>query len=300
MNANVEGTIIVEGMVEGTLPGVDSPETWLRDWVSLASQAGFRFSLEIEGGRFSLLADETPLSAARIGPDPADTLREALATFFSGIPQADRGSVFSTVRSVEFKPGTETQTLYTANPDGTVSVEQRTLQTQTVSPEKPLTREQKLMGALIAVGVLSVVLVVLALTGVLQSVARDFWRAVVPLDTAVIEVDTSAYGGRLGSGEVKVAPGGQRMLVVVIERGDDYPESPADLEKALAEAANIGERLALEALAKGYIRCEVFDAKGKFYAQKSCRVKALATDDKVEVLVPLPRRERPDRIVVTY
>ena len=40
MNANVEGTIVLDGMVEGTLPGVDSPETWLRDWVNLASQAG--------------------------------------------------------------------------------------------------------------------------------------------------------------------------------------------------------------------------------------------------------------------
>jgi len=300
MNANIEGTIVLDGMVEGTLPGVDSPETWLRDWVSLAAQAGFRFSLEIEGGRFSLLADETPLASSGIGPDPADTLREALAAFFSGLPQADRGAVFSTVRSVEYKPGAETQTLYTANPDGTVSVEQRTLQTQTVSPEKPLTREQKLIGALVAVGVLSVVLVVLALTGVLQSVSRDFWQAIVPVDTAGIEVDTSAFGGRLGSGEVKVAPGGQRMLVVVIKRGDEYPESPADLEKALAEAADIGERLAIEALARGYVRCEVFDDKGGFHAQRLCRIKDLAEDDSVTVHAPLPRRERPGRIVVTY
>jgi len=300
MNANVEGTIVLDGMVEGTLPGVDSPETWLRDWVSLAAQAGFRFSLEIEGGRFSLLADETPLAASGIGPDPADTLREALSALFSGLPQADRGSVFSTVRSVEYKPGAETQTLYTANQDGTVSVEQRTLETQTVSPEKPLTREQKLIGALVAVGVLLVVLVVLALTGVLQSISRDFWQAIVPLDTAGIEVDTSAFGERLGSGEVTMAPGGQRMLVVVLERGDEYPESPADLEKAFAEAADLGERLALEALARGYVRCEVFDANGKFYAQKTCRVKDLARVDEVEVLVPLPRRERPGRIVVTH
>jgi hypothetical protein len=90
------------------------------------------------------------------------------------------------------------------------------------------------------------------------------------------------------------------MLVVVLERGRGYPSSPADVEKALAEATGVGERLAIEALARGYVRCEVFDAKGQFHAQRMCRVRALEERDRVEVLVPLPRRERPARIVVTY
>lgn len=300
MSANIEGTIILDGMVEGSLPGIDSPELRLREWVDLASQAGFRFSLEVEGGRFSLLADATPLAASSIGPDPAETLREALSALFAALPEADRRSVFSTVRSVEYKPGLELQTLYTGNADGTVSAEQRAVDMQTTSPEEPLTREQKLRGALIAVGVLSVVVVVLALTGVLQSVARDFWRAVVPLDTEKIEVDTSAFGGRLEAGDVKLAPGGQGMLVVVLMRGKDYPSSPADLEREFAEATGIGERLAVEALASGYVRCEVFDKEGKFHAQRLCRVRDLEKDERIEVLVPLPRKERPGRIVVTY
>ncbi len=59
-------------------------------------------------------------------------------------------------------------------------------------------------------------------------------------------------------------------------------------------------RLAAQAILTGYIRCEFFDAGGRFIGHTSCRIKALRQASMIEVTLPIPHGYRLARIVLTY
>ncbi|MFW6158144.1 MAG: DUF7575 domain-containing protein [Planctomycetota bacterium] len=64
-------------------------------------------------------------------------------------------------------------------------------------------------------------------------------------------------------------------------------------------ADSVADELAIEALARGYVRCEYYDEEGKYLVSVEIRVAGLRENETAEVTVPLPRR-RPARMVVTY
>src|SRR5215207_4149771 len=116
------GTFMLDGLVQGPVPpGADA----LERWVAQAAQASLRLSLEIDGSRFSLLADNTAMPTARTGKDGlAAAMTHALEALLALYP-GGRATLYSTLRSREFRPGAEVQTLYAINGDGTVTAQSR-------------------------------------------------------------------------------------------------------------------------------------------------------------------------------
>jgi len=81
-----EGTLIIDGLIEGRIPALPAAEDKLRAWVNFARSAGLEFTLNLDGGNFSLLADNSPLPAKQFAPEPSEIISRALSEMLKTIP----------------------------------------------------------------------------------------------------------------------------------------------------------------------------------------------------------------------
>jgi len=301
----IEGTLVLDGLIEGRLGGVEQAEDRLEDWVSLAREAGLPFSLEITGNRFSLLAGGTPIEVARLGPDPtariADALRELLRVF---TPDAGAG-VFSTVRSTEYRPGQEVQTLYLVGPQGDVQEQQRTVEAETVAPRRPRTRREKVRLVLTGLAIAGVLVGLSALVVPYRDILFRLKGRMLPLSTKDLSVEAPAFEGLFTLGEERKLDRKRGALVLQATPAADLPRTDDEFTRAIEAARDSARRrLALEALLRGYLRCEYFDGEGAFLGASWVRVKALRMaaprSRGATLYVPLPRDLPVRRIVLTY
>ncbi len=303
MTTRVEGTLVLDGLIEGAVPRTDDGEALLRKWVQFAAASHLHFSVEFEGPSFSILPDDRPIPVERIGGDPArrirETLQELLKIFPAGPP---RGAVFSTLHSTEYRPHLEVQTLYVIQPDGTVDARQRTATARTVPPPRPLSLRQRL--AMVAVGlVLAAALLGLSALFVdYGALLRGIDEGLHPFDADGTTVENGPFTAYFTVDRVRPVGGG-RAALLTLRRTPAFPTCPEtidDLLRAGRQSESPRDLLAAEALAQGYVRVELFGAHGQFVGFSLHRIAALRTDETVELLVPLPSDRRVTRIVLTY
>jgi hypothetical protein len=296
----IEGTIVLDGMVEGRLPEADPTGSRLGEWVDLARGVGLRFSLETDGGQFSLLAGDDPLACDALGPDPAETIRGTLEAFVKAFDPKERAKLFSTVRSMEYRPGVEVQTAYTVASGGTVELQQRTVEAETMPAAAPLSRRQKLKLAAAGTAGALVLLAVSALFVDYRAVLSNLASAATPFDPKKLEIDASRFS-RYFSVEKATLGRPRTELVLELRRTESFPRSEGDIERAAGAAGDsVGARLALDAVVRGYVRVEYLDAEGEFIASAIVRIKSLRGSEKTEVSLPLPRAGRPATLAIVY
>jgi hypothetical protein len=192
------------------------------------------------------------------------------------------------------------QTAYVVAPSGEIDARQRTLDAQTAAPARPLTREEKLKVALIGVGVAFLVFAVSAVFVDYGAVLRNVADSMRPLDASSIRVDASAFERYFAVEKVELGRG-KRYAVLTLRRSREFPLTEGELDSlAAGVGGSIARRLALEAVAAGYVRCEMHGEKDGFVAFTTVSIKGLREADATEVAVPLPRSDRPALIVLTY
>jgi len=288
------GTYRLDGLLEGPLDSDGAARARLADWVRLAQKAGYGFSLELDASGFSLLGDNTPRHAPAADVDMAEPLRDLLGQLVGSFPPDLRPRLFSTVRSVQYGEGQETQTLYAVMPDGRVDAQQRTVDAETSRAAEPLGLKGTLKLGAIALVVL------LALFG-LSSIFIDWgdqaskaWRKVAPVDADAIKTEAGPFAPYL---TVKSVEAKASTLHITLARTEAFPKTVAALEEALRlDAHGYATRQSLHALAAGYLRLEAFDAKGKHLDTATVRVADLRTQD-TTVLKLTIRRETPPALL---
>ncbi len=300
MSEKIEGTIVLSGLVEGRLPGEEVGQAELRDWVNFVRKSGLLFELEIDGNAFSLMPNESPIDAQKLAPDAAQTIAEAFDQLLKLFPPNAPSLPFSTLRSVEYTRGKETQTLYAVQGDRTVDYQQRTVDAVTTAPEAPLSTKERLklagMGLVAAVAVLGITSLFVDY-GVLWQRLRS---AVTPIDVEAVEVDATVFAPYITVQSITKKKGGGG-LVVSLQRTAAYPRNDAAVD-AMASQKDLTftEHMALQAIARGYIRCELYDEKGKYINASMLRVHALRRVAILEVKIPISASIRPARIVLRY
>ena len=105
MSEKIEGTFVLDGLIEGSLYGMGDAREMLREWVESAAADGVRLNMQFDGDTFSLLADTRPVAVARFGGAPSGAIRELLGGLLRIFPPSERAHVFSTLRSTEYRPG---------------------------------------------------------------------------------------------------------------------------------------------------------------------------------------------------
>ncbi|MFW6132878.1 MAG: hypothetical protein ACOC8F_03200 [Planctomycetota bacterium] len=300
MTPQTEGTMVLDGLVEGSCEDLASYEDRLNQWVASARGRGLRFHLETDANTFSLLANTEPVSTDRFSEPPDHAVADLLTELLEIFPLQQRGAVFSTLRSREFRAGEEVQTLYAVGPDAAIHTRQRVVDAETSQAERPLTRKQKLRRVAIGAGVATVVVGVLALFLPVGDWMRSARDRLMPYDAEDLTVDAGAFAPYFTVSGRKTARG-SRELVLVLTRGEQFPRSLAAAEELLGrEDATPGERLVAEALLRGYVRCERFDAEGEFMGYSMERIAGLRVADEVEMRLPIDASQKLARVRITY
>ncbi len=300
MSEKTEGTILLDGMVQGTTPAIPNAEGELRQWVSSAAAVGLVFHLQVDGGSFNVLAGDEPCDASRLGKDPAAKLEQLLDELLRTLPPPRRGQTFSTLRSTEYRPGKEIQTLYTVGPDARVLARQRILDARTDAPPPKPDLKARLRGMGAAV------LVAAALVGIssffvdYRGMIRNAVERASSVEPNEIKIEAGAFEPYFTVEGRTVAHGGHD-LVLTLKRKEGFPAAEADLNRLMAaHADSLCDRLAVEALARGYIRIEYFDRNNAFVCETHCRIVPLRQAPTTDIIVPLIPHERPGKLVFGY
>lgn len=290
------GTYRLDGMLEGPLGDDPQVKARLADWIRIAEASGYGFSLDVEGDRFNLLAASAvrPSGAADVS-EPLRDLLEQLVTSFAPHEQPD---VFSTVRSLQWGEGVETQTIYQVMPDGRVEAQQRTVDASTSRPPQPISSAGKAKRIGIAALVL---LAIFGITSIFIDWGETFTKAlrkVVPVDTATIDTDLGALEPYITVTGIE-AKGS--MLHLTLERTEVFPKDVAAVERALEENGLSYEvRQTLHALAAGYVRLEGFDEKERHLDTMDVRLAELRTAETMTVKFRIKRETPPELLRFTW
>ncbi len=301
MSDKVEGTIVLDGLVEGRLADEEGADR-LGEWVSFCKSNGLRFTLDHTLGAFSIMPVTEAQSVEEIGEVPHEVIRQAMEQLMEAIGEETRGSVYSTLRSMEYRKGEEVQAVYLADPSGSVSVETRTVDAKTVGPPAPIEMKDKLkvglMGLVVALALVGVASLFLDLGELFSGVVNTL----TPTSVKEIKIDLSGYEEVITevSDERKMKGGKAGGLQITLKRGDRFPASDEAYEKAIQGAKTARERMAYETLMRGYLRVELFEKENKFVGVTEIRVAGLKNAESAVVVVPLPRKVRVKRLVFGY
>src|SRR6185436_20015244 len=137
MSEKVEGTIVLDGLVQGRVPDDSDIQSQLEEWVRLVGKLGLVFNLEVRDGRFSLLPDNRPVPTKLLGDPPEHALEQAIQQLAEVFGAADRPHLFSTLRTSNYRKGEEVQTAFTIV-QGLLHLQSRTLPADTVAPPEPI------------------------------------------------------------------------------------------------------------------------------------------------------------------
>ena len=296
MTENTVGTFRLEGLVQGPQGHDADFAARLRQWVRRAAEAGLHLDLEFDGGRFSVLADPKPVSVASLPKPPRECITEALEALTGLFPPGQPCALFSTLRSVEYRTGQEVQTLYVTTPEG-VDSRQRIVEAATVEPPKPLTRRQKIRLAAKSAVVLAALVGISTLFVPYGWLWDRFVQGIVPPDVSKVAVDLGPLKPYLTVKDKKAK--GTEAAIITLARTDAMPRTLEALEElARREDGSLWGRMAVEALARGYVRCETFDRDGKLLGVTMHRIASLRDADDVDLVVPLTPGTPVTRIVI--
>ncbi|MCH2059032.1 MAG: hypothetical protein MK183_00270 [Verrucomicrobiales bacterium] len=297
-----EGTFRVEGMLQGPiLNDMGDTQSRLDQWMSSVRAKGLQVSIDWSGGQFSLLAEGNVVqrSALTGESDLGELLQEIFEGLLSIFPVERRMEFFSTLRSVEYRPGEEVQTVYAVAPPGTIHSQARVLNAETVRSVPGISGRGKMKLAIIGL----VFLLVLGVTVAL--LYKEQWGEVVDnlgkLEKEDIRMETDAFEGFISVTIEKIdrQAGG---LVVEVRKGELWPGDIANHGARVPEGMEWRTLLAVQSLRRGYVRCEIFDKAGKFIYSADLRTGGLLEPEReaIKAVIPLPRGERPAQVKLMF
>ena len=295
----IEGTIVLDGMIQGRTSRPEQLEGTLRSWVRAAHEQGLPFSLEMEGASFSVLAGNQPFEAGSLGKDPAAAICRNLADLVRDLIPPERAELLSTIRSVEYGSNCEIQTIYAVDSTGGVESHQRTVKTQTVSPPQKMSRRDMVKQGLLGLLVAAVLLVISSWFVDYHKFFSRFVDSVTPFDAQKVSVNSDAFGPYF-SVKDKQADTSHRALAITLRRTDAFPRNDADADRLAQKAPTLSARLAVEALARGYVRVDYFGKDNKFILSDMIRVADLRDTPEIVLVLPLPADQPLTAVTLGY
>jgi hypothetical protein len=264
-----------DGIVEGRL----GDATAVRDAASRANASGFgHMDVGVDGGRFSILMDDSTVPSSRMTEDN----RRAFAAALTEIASASAGPVESTLRCTEVFRDEVRETIFL--PDaGAIRALTRTrpvapgdLQRSPDAPAPPSS-----MGR----GRLAVVAALLLVAFALAAWASGWVDRVLGAKADVLVVDTGPFADFIDVA-VEKSWGDYK---VTLRRGKGFPVENARIEELRSKAATPADRAAVDVVAQGgQLWLRLMDADGKSLAASRVELRPLlaAADRTVEAELP--------------
>lgn len=298
MSEKIEGTLVLDGMMEGVPAGLEDLRDELQRWVDRARELKFPFHLEIDGASFNLLADPNAIEITELSEEPAEAVSVALNAFLEIFPPEQRVVILSTIRSMEYRKGEEIQTVYAVGPDGTIHTRQRIVDADTATPIQPLTRREKIRLGIIGLVILAAGVGVSVFFVDYPAFFQNVIEKLTPLDPDAIDVRAERFADYFSIKEKAKGPGSQ-SIVLTLQRTETFPKTDEEVNQ-LAEKIKddfvAGETL--KAIHRGYLRFELFNKDDEMVKSCERRIADLREKETVEVDLPLGSKGRPVRIVI--
>jgi hypothetical protein len=244
-----------------------------------------------------LLPETNAVPVGPLGQQPEDAIQQALEQLAEIFPEPQRGQLFSTLRSSEFRKGEEVQTVYSIV-QGVVRRHSRTVEADTTPPPEPISTKEKVKMAAVAAGILVVVLGLSLLIPGVRSMFGEVVDVVTPFHAEEIKVEAGPYKKyfRLSLDEKR---SNRTDWVMKLERTKDFPKTSKDLDEAAKSAGDsVVGRMVIESLARGYVQVDLFDAEDKYLGRIDLRVADLKDKESIEGRVQVPPKTKPARIVL--
>ena len=299
----VVGTFILDGMIQGKIPPGQGFEKGVREWIARQRGKGLQFEFSTDGNNFSLLPDDSPGRTASFAPEGITPyLEKAYRELLDLIPATGRMGLLSTLRSIEYREGSEIQTVHLLENPGVIKSRQRTVEAETVTPptEPGLGSKVKL-----ALGGMVLAAVLLYLSSFFIDWKNHLFGPIGELmaDPESIPVEADAFDGFFLV-EGKEYDGGARMIRVEISPGPlleiaplgDWPtESASRTEESLRM-----REMAIDSVRRKCIACLYYDKDGRLLKREEIPFDPLFDGDPPidAILIPIPRRIPIHRLVL--
>jgi hypothetical protein len=286
----IEGTMVLEGLIQGRIPPMGDLADKLREWVTFVGKLGPRFNLEIRANQFSLLPDDKPFAAAGLGAGAEHGLTQALEQL-AGLygPGPERSQLFSTLRSSEYRKKLEVQTVYSIT-DGKVRIQTRSVEAETTAPPEPISTRQKLKMGLVGMGTALVLLGAAMLIPGVRSMVWQVFETARPFNADELKVEAGPYE-RWFDVSKDSEKSGRTAVVLKLTRKPEFPVTDEAFDKAFAEVEkSVRARLVLESLIRGKLRFQYFDADGKYLFDQEKTVIDLGKTETNTIVLPLPEK----------
>ena len=296
----IEGTFFLDGLLEGPIFSPDD-EAFIQRLIEQARSIGLKLHLAMDTGRFSVLADKqiVKLPSPQVSAD--SIAKEMLEELVGNYSPEECAQLMSTLRSVEYLPHQEKQTLYAIVPDGTISVQHRTIQADTVPPVPPLDMRTRLKYLGIVAGIMIVLFAISTLFVPYRSLYRKVVHNLKPFPVENVQTDATVYQNYFQIEAMEIEKGKDKDIIrISCKIKPEFPDTKEKINQAWNTSHDSFEnRLALEALARKNIRCELFGSENKYLKQYTCRIYWDQEDKNLFYLyVPLDRNI--ERMLITY
>lgn len=286
-------------MLEGPLPPKENAEQALREWKETAGSLNLNFDLQIEGGSFNLLAEGDPISVREL-PDnnPVQQVKNLLEQLLELLPDRSPSSIYSTLRGIEYRDGHSIQTVFRIRPGNQVDTMERTVEENTISPERVSWSGSRLVQASVA-GFITLVIALFVLSFFYDygNLLAKGLRNLTPLSADEIKIQNDTFHPYFSVEKEEITTDG--MLVLTLTRKSRLPVSNAPEAKEPPTAVT-SDQLIQQRLRTGYVRVEMFDRKDRFLTHQMVRIKPLRKNEKMTLRLLLPERPRPRAIEFTY
>jgi hypothetical protein len=294
----VAGTFQLDGMLQGNLPADDHIADDIQNWIDAARKQGLLFHLQVEGRSFTIVSDPSTCKSSALGnKKPAALIEAALNSLLERFPKPFRSSIFSTIRSEEFRPGLVIQTLYSVSAEGTITSEQRSLDIETELPLPEMTAASIRRFAVVS---LLAILLGFFISSFFIDYRKLFSQArdqVVPLKLEEVSVEQATLNDIIRFKLIDIDVH-RDALLFEITRGPNWDRA---MNSSPSEASvDWSEFLMRQAIHQGRLRAELYDKNGKPLSKGEITISGLLLVEKTQVVVVAELRDRLSTVVITH
>ena len=283
-----ENTYRLEGLIQGPLPPGPDGLSVIKKLTADFNRNGLRLSACFDDSQFKLTAENVTRDTEEIHPLEVDLMvHHALEKLLAAYPADLRMQIFSTLRSREYRPDLEVQSVYLVIYPGQVKVERREVAAEVAPRPAPLSVKNQFAYIAAAVGILA--FLGWASTSLVEY--RDLGEQKLSnlRGTRVedLRVDDKSLVGFVRIVETDIAKQPESVIILTLRKGTKWPDDVTPLppdSKGYTPAYRAAFRAAIE---ERELTVVLRDDQGVQTISK-VSIQEFFVDDKQEITVRIP------------
>ena len=283
-----ENTYRLEGLIQGPLPPGPDGLSVIKKLTADFNRNGLRLSACFDDSQFKLTAENVTRDTEEIHPLEVDLMvHHALEKLLAAYPADLRMQIFSTLRSREYRPDLEVQSVYLVIYPGQVKVERREVAAEVAPRPAPLSVKNQFAYIAAAVGILAF----LGWASTILVEYRDLGEQKLSTfrGTRVedLRVDDKSLVGFVRIVETDIAKQPESSIILTLRKGTKWPDDVTPLppdSKGYTPAYRAAFRAAIEVRELTVV---LRDDQGVQTISK-VSIQEFFVDDKQEITVRIP------------